>query len=355
MRLVTFEVQTVLGRFQRLGLWKSPFILDLNAAYAWLLDERGEAKPQHLADVLLPSTMRGLIESGNRGLYAAREVEGYFEERIAGFTRHQSNTPLASSLFPLGLQDATLVFNESEVTLKTPLPNPNMLRDFLAFEVHTKSGFDRRGQPMPEAWYKMPVYYKGNPNTLIGPNEPICWPAYSEKFDYELELACILGKAGKDIPVTEASSYIFGYAIMNDFSARAIQMEEMTCRLGPAKGKDFGTAIGPCIVTADEVKNPRDLKMSAKINGEIWSEGNSGTSHWTFEQMIAHVSMEETIYPSDILGSGTVGRGCGLELDRWLQPGDTVELEIESLGLLRNQVVTHAMQQKPLQSLSSKS
>jgi 2-keto-4-pentenoate hydratase/2-oxohepta-3-ene-1,7-dioic acid hydratase in catechol pathway len=128
---------------------------------------------------------------------------------------------------------------------------------------------------------------------------------------------------------------------MNDFSARDIQMEEMTCRLGPAKGKDFGTAIGPYLVTADEVGDPRNLKMTARINGEVWSEGNSGTSHWSFEQMLAHLSNEETIHPGDVIGSGTVGRGCGMELDRYLNPGDVVELEIEKLGVLRNRIITH--------------
>jgi 2-keto-4-pentenoate hydratase/2-oxohepta-3-ene-1,7-dioic acid hydratase in catechol pathway len=239
----------------------------------------------------------------------------------------------------MGLNDARLVFRLSEVTLKTPVPNPRMLRDFLTFETHVKNGFSKRNEPVPESWYKMPVYYKGNPYTLIGHDEPAYWPHYSHRLDYELELACIIGKEGRNIPVEEAANYIAGYAIMNDFSARDTQKHEMLCRLGPAKGKDFCTAVGPWLVTPDEVGDARNLRMTAKINGELWSDGNSGTSHWTFEQMIAHVSKEETLYPGDVLGSGTVGFGCGLELDKWIQPNDVIELEIDRLGILRNQVI----------------
>lgn len=329
MKLGTFEVETVLGRFERLGALCGNFVLDLNAATAWIIQEQGEPQPRRVADLLVPPEMRAFIEMGPRALEWAHQALRTFSPE-AGFTD--------ISQLPTGVNGARIGFTPLEIKLKTPLPRPNQLRDFLAFEVHTKSGFDRRGQPMPEAWYRMPVYYKGNPRTLIGHEESVLWPYYTKKMDYELELACIIGKEGRDIPAEKATPYIFGYAIMNDFSARDIQMEEMSCRLGPAKGKDFATSVGPWIVTADEIPNPRDMRMQARINGQTWSDGNSGTSLWTFEQMIAHVSMEETLYPGDIFGSGTVGGGCGLELDRWLQPGDTVELEIQHLGVLRNKL-----------------
>lgn len=336
MKLLTFEVRTVLGAFQRIGLlWQTAsvpegLIINLNAAYAWLLAETdGRPHPQRWADFLMPSQMRAFLELGEPALQAARQVQTHFNTRNA-------DQPEAL----LGLQGERLVFRQEEITLKTPVPLPRMFRDFLAFETHTANGFKKRNEPIPEPWYKLPVYYKGNPNTLIGHEEPVIWPHYTKRMDYELELACIIGKEGRNIPVEKASDYIVGYAVMNDFSARDIQREEMLCRLGPAKGKDFSTAVGPWLVTADEIKDPRNLRMTAKINGELWSDGNAGTSHWTFEQMIAHVSMDETLYPGDILGSGTVGFGCGLELDRWLQPGDTVELEIEGLGVLRNRVGT---------------
>ena len=155
--------------------------------------------------------------------------------------------------------------------------------------------------------------------------------------DYELELACVIGKEGTDISEDGAAAHVGGYTVMNDWSARDIQMEEMSVGLGPAKGKDFATSLGPWLVTPDEF-NPADARMTARINGEVWSDGNIGQIHWSFAQMIAHASMDETLYPGDVLGSGTVGGGCGLELDRWLQSGDVVELEVEGIGVLRNRV-----------------
>ena len=212
------------------------------------------------------------------------------------------------------------------------------LRDFIAFEQHIGTIRSRRGGDIPEAWYRMPVYYKGNHRSLLGHGQQLTWPRYSQQMDYELELACIIGKQGVDLTETEAEAYVGGYAIMNDWSARDIQMEEMSVGLGPAKGKDFGTSIGPWVVTPEEF-NPADARMIARINGEVWSDGNIGQIHWSFPRMIVHASMAETLYPGDILGSGTVGGGCGLELERWLQSGDVVELEVEGIGVLRNRVV----------------
>ncbi|MCL6641108.1 MAG: fumarylacetoacetate hydrolase family protein, partial [Candidatus Rokubacteria bacterium] len=229
-------------------------------------------------------------------------------------------------------------YDPATVRLCAPVPRPASLRDFLAFEAHTRAAFARRGEPVPEAWYRMPVYYKGNHRSIVGPDADVRWPRYTERLDYELELACVIGRRGRDLDEAAAAGVIAGYTVMNDWSARDIQRNEMMVRLGPAKGKDFATSLGPYLVTADEL-DPRNLRMVARVNGEVWSEGNSGTSHWTFPQMIAHVSQEEDVFPGDVLGSGTVGGGCGLELDRWLKPGDVVELEIEGIGVLRNRVV----------------
>ncbi len=325
MKLITFEVETVLGRFSRLGALMGDRILDLNSAYAWHLHEQGDPQAKRVADVLIPANMRQFLENGERAMENARLMQEYYKTHMFADN--------------IGLNGETLVFNLKDIRLKTPLSNPNSLRDFLAFEVHTQSGFDRRKQPMPKEWYELPVYYKGNHRTLIGPDEPVLWPNYTKKLDYELELACVIGKEGRNIHVNQAGNHIAGYMILNDISARDIQGREMACRLGPSKGKDFCSVFGPYLVTSDEVGDSRNLRMTAKINGETWSDGNSGTSHWTFEQMIAHVSMDETLYPGDILGSGTVGNGCGLELNRWLQPGDEVELEIEKLGILRNKIL----------------
>lgn len=219
-----------------------------------------------------------------------------------------------------------------------PAIEAGSLRDFIAFEQHIGTLRRRRGHDIPEAWYRIPVYYKGNHRSLLGHDQELIWPRYSQQMDYELELACIVGKEGIDISEDGAKSYIGGYTIMNDWSARDIQMEEMSVGLGPAKGKDFGTSLGPWVVTPEEF-NPNDARMTARINGELWSDGNIEQIHWTFAQIIAHVSMDETLYPGDILGSGTVGGGCGLELGRWLQPGDEVELEVEGIGVLRNKVL----------------
>jgi 2-keto-4-pentenoate hydratase/2-oxohepta-3-ene-1,7-dioic acid hydratase in catechol pathway len=336
MKLATFEVRTGLGRFQRLGLVlmtpDEPLVIDLNAAYAWMLRDGGasDAQARRQAECFVPPDMRLFLEMGEMAMSAAKQVQKFVE-----------SLPLQQPESLIGLNEARLVFRMGEIQIKTPVPNPPMLRDFLSFETHTANGFKRRNEPIPEPWYRIPVYYKGNPHSLIGPEDPVFWPRYSKIRDYELELACIIGKEGRNIPVDAAGQYIAGYAIMNDFSARDTQRDEMICRLGPAKGKDFSTAVGPWLVTADEVPDVRNLRMTAKVNGELWSDGNSGTSHWTFEQMIAHVSQEETIYPGEVLGSGTVGFGCGLELDRWLQPGDVVELEIEGLGILRNRILEH--------------
>ena len=212
------------------------------------------------------------------------------------------------------------------------------LKDFLAFEVHLSNARKRNNLEIPPAWYDLPVYYKGNHRTLGGHDEFVYWPRFSEQMDYELELACIIGKEGIDIPVEHADQYIGGYCIMNDWSARDIQMKEMSVGLGPAKGKDFATSMGPWLVTPDEF-DPATARMVARVNGEVWSDGQYSTVHWSFPQMIAHISMDEAVYPGDVLGSGTVGFGCGLEHGRWLQPGNLVELEITGLGVLRNRLV----------------
>ena len=154
-----------------------------------------------------------------------------------------------------------------------------------------------------------------------------------------MELAAVIGKQGSNVRAADARDYIAGFTIMNDFSARDIQRREMKVRLGPAKGKHWCTGLGPHLVTRDEIPDPYNLRMTARVNGETWSEGNSGTLYWKFEQMIEFVTQDDTIFPGDVIGSGTVGTGCGLELDRWVQPGDVMELDIERLGILRNRVV----------------
>ena len=313
MQLCTFELSTHLGRHQRLGAVLPEGILDLNFACAC------QTGSQKLADVLLPADMRDFLSAAAD---AASVVLFYRQHRPAR-----------------GLNDETLLYRPEQVRLRTPLPHPASVRDFYAFEEHVRKGFGKRGEPMPEEWYKIPVYYKSAHHHIIGTDEDVPWPSFTRKFDYELELAAVIGRQGRNIPAAEAAAYIAGFTVMNDFSARDIQRREMSVRLGPAKGKDWCTALGPFLVTPDEIGDPYNLRMTARVNGELWSEGNSGSIYWRFEQMIEFLSQDDTIHPGDVIGSGTVGTGCGLELDRWVQRGDVMELEIEKIGVLRNRVV----------------
>ena len=224
----------------------------------------------------------------------------------------------------------------SQARILAPLPNPPALRDFFAFEDHARAGAARRNEPFPEDWFSIPAYYKGNHREIYGPDDVVPWPRYTRKLDFECEVACVVGRKGRDLSPTMAAEHIFGYMVFNDLSARDIQKKEMVLRMGPAKGKDFANAFGPYLVTADEVDPKKDFSMTVRVNGEVWSQGAFGAQHWGFPLMVSHVSQGETVYPGDILGSGTFHKGCGLDLDRWVKPGDIIELEVPALGTLRN-------------------
>jgi 2-keto-4-pentenoate hydratase/2-oxohepta-3-ene-1,7-dioic acid hydratase in catechol pathway len=243
----------------------------------------------------------------------------------------------------------------SEVILLAPLPRPRSVRDCMVFEQHIvqatrtvtrwKMGrFEPLARPflkLSKVWYEQPIYYKSNRFSVVGPDADVRMPAGTEKFDYELEWAAVVGREGRDIPRDHAFEHIAGFTIFDDFTARDIQIREMTARLGPAKGKDFdtGNAVGPYLVTPDELPDPYDLTMVARVNGEEWSRGTTADMHHRWEDVLVHLSRDETLYPGELIGSGTVGGGCGLELNRFLSPGDVVELEVEGLGVLRNRVV----------------
>jgi 2-keto-4-pentenoate hydratase/2-oxohepta-3-ene-1,7-dioic acid hydratase in catechol pathway len=327
MKLCTFEVTTSLGRFLRIGAKVDQGIIDLNSACSWHLRKKGEAQPLRLASALVPSDMLRFLEGEVTSMtFASTAVKDVAASLATGET-------------PVGANGETIVFADAGVRLRAPLPRPASIRDFYAFEQHVKKGFEKRGEPMPPEWYEMPVYYKSGHWSVVGPGEDVAWPSFTQKFDYELELAAVIGRKGRNITEQQAPEFIAGYTVMNDFSARDMQRKEMKVRLGPAKGKDFATGFGPLLVTPDEIGDPYNLKMTARINGEVWSEGNSGSIYHSFEKMIAFASMDETLHPGDIIGSGTVGTGCGLELDRWVKPGDVMELEIEKIGILKNRVV----------------
>lgn len=255
------------------------------------------------------------------------------------------------------------VYAAGEYALLAPMPAPPQIRDFMCFEKHVIQAFgaayrmrarrarsaeerdvliaQAEGYRPPPVWYERPLYYKANRFSVSGPGDTIRWPAYSRIMDYECEIACIIGHGGANIARDRARDHVFGYTIFNDFSARDAQGAEMAGGLGPAKGKDFdgANAFGPCVLTADEVPDPYDLPMIVRVNGEERSRGNTRDMHWKFEDVIAYVSQDETLHPGEILASGTVGDGCGLEHLRFLEDGDEVELEIPPIGKLVNRVV----------------
>lgn len=272
--------------------------------------------------------------------------KGELPETMADFLKNQSlYIPVVQSM--LETKELPSI-NLKKIQLTAPLPNPTSFRDFVAFETHVKNATKKSGDTVAPEWYEMPIFYFSNPNAMKGPEEEVKRPSRCVRLDYELELACVIGKEGKNIKASDAEEYIFGYTILNDWSARDIQMKEMKVLLGPAKGKDFATSIGPYILTKDELEPYRvggrfDLEMTAKVNGEVLSKGNFKDIYYTFGDMIERASQDVTLYPGDIIGSGTVGFGClmelGSEVHRWLEPGDEVELTITGLGTLTNKII----------------
>jgi fumarylacetoacetate (FAA) hydrolase len=250
-----------------------------------------------------------------------------------------------------------------EAELLAPVPNPTSCRDAYAFRQHVATARRNRNVEMIAEFDQYPVFYFTNHNSITGLGEIICMPDHFKKLDFELEVAVVICKPGRNIKASEADEYIGGYMIMNDFSARTLQMEEMKLNLGPAKGKDFATAIGPWLVTPDELEefkilhkenhigNSYNLKMTCKVNGVQVSEGNFADMDWTFAEIIERASYGVQLFPGDVIGSGTVGTGCFLELngtgklndpnfqEQWLKEGDEIEMEVEGLGILKNTIV----------------
>jgi|TARA_Y100000815_G_scaffold245540_1_gene244450 2-keto-4-pentenoate hydratase/2-oxohepta-3-ene-1,7-dioic acid hydratase in catechol pathway len=232
------------------------------------------------------------------------------------------------------------------VQMRCPI-RPVQYRDCLVFEEHLANclaAFEKntgvKSQIAP-VWYDQPIYYKGNRMSFIGHGQDVTWPAYAEHLDVELELAIVIGKQGTSISRADAPGHIWGYTILNDVSARDAQMKEMPGQLGPAKGKDFdtGNILGPWIVTADEIPHPAALDMELHVNGTRWGGGNSRQMQHDFARVIEHISASETLYPGEVIGSGTVGTGCGLETGKRLADGDRFELTIEGIGTLANRIL----------------
>ncbi len=252
----------------------------------------------------------------------------------------------------LAMREPSEVVALGDVRLRAPLPHPSTVRDFYAFEQHVRTARQRRGLEMDPDWYQLPVFYFSNPYATCGPDDDVAVPPGSEALDYELEVAAVVGMAGENLEPAAAERHIAGYTIMNDWSARDIQRREMKLSMGPVKGKDFATSLGPMLVTPDEVEARRsgrafDLAMVARVNGVEYSRASLADIYWSFGEMLAYASRGTRVEPGDVIGSGTCGTGCILELSLthgteaypWLKPGDVVELEVEMLGVLRNRVV----------------
>jgi fumarylacetoacetate (FAA) hydrolase len=289
----------------------------------------------------MPENMRDFLKSGPHVMSVAKEIDQMIRSGMMG-TKSQ---------------------DLDKITLVAPVSKPTSVRDGYAFRQHVQTARRNRGVEMIPEFDEYPIFYFTNHRSVIGPGDVFCMPDHFDKLDFELEWACVIGKKGINIRAEEATEYIAGYTIMNDFSARTLQMEEMKLNLGPAKGKDFATAIGPFLVTPDELEQFRlpvreghdgsryNLEMKCWVNGVQVSQGNTGDMDWTFEEIIERASYGTYLYPGDVIGSGTVGTGCFLELNgtgmlndpknfkpQWLQENDVVDMEVTGLGRLSNTI-----------------
>jgi 2-keto-4-pentenoate hydratase/2-oxohepta-3-ene-1,7-dioic acid hydratase in catechol pathway len=324
MKLATFKN----GNGERVGIVHAndSKVFDLARA----ADRAGAANPAF-------ASMLALIDAGETALDAARDI---FAKRSA---------------------EADLSTDVAATEILAPIPEPRQMRDGMSFPLHILQA--PRGQlklaarakgdmeelkridamplgELPEVYRKVPIYYITNRYSVRGTNTTVKWPRYSQVMDYELEFGVVTKNRGANIPASKAKDHIFGYTIFNDFSARDAQRIEMEGRLGPAKGKSFdgGNVLGPWIVTPDEIGDPYKLKMEARVNGEVRCSSISEGMLFSFEQIIEHITKDETLMPGEFIGSGTVGGGCGVEIGLFLEHGDTIELEVEKIGILKNRV-----------------
>lgn len=333
MRICTYLRPTPTGTVKRLGILTSEtLIVDPNFVMQAYYEREGYYDPTGRALHHVPPSLAAFLKIADQPIEQLQAVVGqYFKFSQAGILKTANGADIAFDIKDVkGTQFAA------------PMDDIATYRDFFIHEKHVATGFAKRNEPIPQPWFEMPVYYKGGTTGFIGNDATIPWPSFSQQIDYELELAAVISRDGKNIKAQDAYKHILGFTILNDVSARDIQRKEMQVRLGPAKGKDWCSVLGPVIVTADEFgfKDP-DLLMTASVNGVEWSRGRSGDGKWSWGEMIEHLTRDEWIRATDVLGSGTVGTGCGLELDKWIQPGDIVELEIEKIGKLKNLVGTH--------------
>ncbi|HEY6058900.1 MAG TPA: fumarylacetoacetate hydrolase family protein [Candidatus Limnocylindrales bacterium] len=320
------------------------------------LDGARDARPSRWLD-LEPARRRLAAADPRRGHNSIlfRQPITTLDDHLGRGLRVEALAEIVDGVRPPGSEvDATdddVVLEEDDLCFGRPILRPPAIRDFYAFEGHVRTVWARRGGEIPDAWYRLPVFYFSNASELRGPDDPVWAPDGCRELDYELEVAAVVDAPVRDLPPDRAEEAIGGFTILNDWSARDLQRDETTVRLGPAKGKDFATSIGPWLVTPDELADARragatapDLAMTATVNGLEISRGTWASSHYSFGAMIARACADVTIRPGELVGSGTVGGGCLLEVGderfgRWLEPGDQVVLAIERLGELRSPIV----------------
>jgi len=328
MKFVTYNFYE--GSQPRFGFKKNDYIIDIVRASIWIKKDQEDA-----SFLEIPSELKLALENWNSSFTKLKELYKAIPDDDL------------DSLFANGKPIAAL---EKDVNLLPPVVNPQSFRDFYAFEQHVRAARKLRGLEMHPDWFKIPIFYFSNPSALYGHKQEIPYPLNTKELDFELEFAIILANGGSNIKSEDASKYIAGYTICNDWSARDLQREEMAMSLGPAKGKDFASSFGPYMVTPDELDRALDLngkfhlRMTCHVNGKLISDGNTNDLYHPFTKMIERASMNTNLLPGDILGSGTVGTGCILELrpenvGGWLKKGDVVRLEVEGLGVLENKII----------------
>jgi 2-keto-4-pentenoate hydratase/2-oxohepta-3-ene-1,7-dioic acid hydratase in catechol pathway len=325
MRYSTFQVPTPAGPLTRIGAELDGRLVDLTAAAAFAFRERGEPDAAEYAAFLVPPDMIRFLSRGPK----AREA---VEASLPIVAR------AAEAGEAVGPDGQRILYDFSEVRLLAPVPRPNIVWDSMVFLEHVKMGRD----VIPEAFFEAPPYFTQSPAIVAGPHDPIVKPRFTEQLDFEFEFGIYIGKRGINIPAGEAEDYIAGFTVYNDVSARDVQFREMEMMLGPAKGKNFegSNIMGPALVTPDEVDYD-DMRMVARVNGEVVADDHSSGMYHKFPRIIEWLSEEEYLEPGDFIASGTCDHGTCMTsaLQRWLRVGDVVELDVEGLGVLRNEVV----------------
>lgn len=332
MKLVTFGVNTPFGEVRRLGAIRADgWIVDLTAARELQLASRGMPRSWMQAELDCPSNMKKFIGAGQKALDAAADTLEF-----------------ASGLGTEVINGMTAVFDQASVRLLAPLPRPTSIRCFSLSEKHMLAGIASMQDTamwgntkpsltsLPPEWYNLPTYYKTSTFEVYGPEDLVPWPELTAKFDYEMEVAAIIGKRGRNVPIEEGDSYIFGYTLYNDWSTRDFQNREMSVNLGPGLCKDNASSLGPCIVTRDEF-DLMGARFTVKVNGELWAD-TKVDFYFPLKKLVEYVSQVQTIYPGDIFTSGTLPGGSGSEKKLWIPEGAVVELEAEGMGVLRNKV-----------------